>query len=187
MQPDKFTIKSQEALQAAQSLADQRRNPQTTPEHLLGVLLEQDAGVVAPVLRKLGVDPAAVRQALGPALDALPQLSGAGPAEPAGGSSELVQVFRTAETEMRELEDEYVSTEHLMLAIAAHPGKAGDALRSLGATREQLLKAINEIRGSHRVTDQSPEEKYQALERFGREMTQAALDGRLDPVIGRDD
>src|SRR5207248_7172527 len=98
MQPDRFTIKSQEALQAAQRLADERRNPQTTPEHLLAVLLEQDAGVVAPVLRKLGVDPGAVRQALGPALDALATLTtGAATPESAGGSSELVQILRDAE------------------------------------------------------------------------------------------
>jgi ATP-dependent Clp protease ATP-binding subunit ClpB len=187
MQPDRFTIKSQEALQAAQRLADERRNPQTTPEHLLAVLLEQDAGVVVPVLRKLGVDPAAVRQALGPALDALPKLSGATNAEPAGGSSELVQVLRTAENEMRDLKDEYVSTEHLMLAIAGHPSKAGDALRSVGATHEDLLKALAEVRGSHRVTDQSPEDKFQALARFGRDLTEAAAQGKLDPVIGRDD
>src|SRR5437764_3568634 len=117
MQPDRFTIKSQEAVQAAQRLADDRRNPQTTPEHLLAVLLEQDGGVVVPVLRKLGADPATVRQALGPALDALPKLSGpSASAEPAGGSSELVQILRTAENEMRELKDEYVSTEHLALA-----------------------------------------------------------------------
>src|ERR1700761_8290756 len=121
MQPDRFTIKSQEAIQAAQRLADERRNPQTTPEHLLGVLLEQEGGIVVPVLRKLGVDPAAVRQTLGPALDALPTLSTSAP-EPAGGSTELTQILRTAETEMRDLGDEYVSTEHLMLAIAAHPG-----------------------------------------------------------------
>src|ERR1700716_828745 len=101
MQPDRFTIKSQEALQAAQRLADERRNPQTTPEHLLAVLLEQEGGIVVPVLRKLGVDPAAVRQTLGPALDGLPTLSGTGSAEPAGGSGELVQIMRTAETEMR--------------------------------------------------------------------------------------
>src|SRR5438270_11700503 len=138
MQPDRFTIKSQEALQAAQGLADQRRNPQTTPEHLLAVLLEQEGGVVVPVLRKLGVDPAAGRQRLGVALDALPKVSGGATAEPAGGSSELVQILRTAENEMRELKDEYVSTEHLLLAIAAHPGKAGDALRSNGANRDEL-------------------------------------------------
>src|SRR5215831_2857609 len=163
MQPDRFTIKSQEALSAAQRLADERRNPQTTPEHLLAVLLEQEGGVVSPVLRKLGADPAVVRQALGPALDALPTLSGAGAsAEPAGGSSELVQVLRAAENEMRELKDEYVSTEHLVLAISAHPGKAGDALRSAGASHDELRKAIAEVRGSHRVTDQNPEDKFQA-------------------------
>src|SRR5438874_5005196 len=187
MQPDRFTIKSQEALQAAGRLADERRNPQTTPEHLLAVLLEQDAGVVAPVLRKLGVDPAAVRQALGPALDALPTLSGAGSAEPAGGSSELTQVLRDAERELRDLKDEYLSTEHLLLALSKHPGRAGDALRSSGASREELLKALEEVRGSHRVTDQNPEDKFQALERFGRDLTEAAAQGKLDPVIGRDD
>src|ERR1700678_1331217 len=111
MQPDRFTIKSQEALQAAQRLADERRNPQTTPEHLLAVLLEQEGGVVAPVLRKLGVEPAAVRQALGPALERLPALTTAGGREePAGGSGELVQILRSAESEMRDLRDEYVST-----------------------------------------------------------------------------
>ncbi|HEY1592142.1 MAG TPA: ATP-dependent chaperone ClpB [Solirubrobacteraceae bacterium] len=188
MQPDRFTIKSQEALQAAQRLADDRRNPQTTPEHLLAVLLEQPEGIVVPVLRKLGVDPAAVRQSLGLALDALPTVSGSQPsAEPAGGSSELVQVLRSAEDEMRELGDEYVSTEHLLLAIAGHPGKAGDALRSAGASKDDLLKALQEVRGSHRVTDQNPEDKFQALERFGRDLTEAAADGKLDPVIGRDD
>jgi len=187
MQPDRFTIKSQEALQAAQRLADERRNPQSTPEHLLVVLLEQPEGIVVPVLRKLGVDPGAVRQALGPALDALPTLSGTTPADPAGGSSELFQVLRAAENEMRELGDDYVSTEHLLLAIAAHGGRAGDALRSAGASREQLLSALGDVRGSHRVTDQSPEEKYQALERFGRDLTEAAAQGKLDPVIGRDD
>ncbi len=188
MQPDRFTIKSQEALQAAQRLADERRNPQTTPEHLLAVLLEQDGGVVAPVLRKLGAEPAAVRQALAPRLDALPKLSG-GPAtaEPAGGSTELVQILRTAESEMRELNDEYVSTEHLLLALAAHPGGAGEALRASGATREALLKALAEVRGSHRVTDDSPEDKFRALEKYGRDLTEAAAQGKLDPVIGRDD
>ena len=187
MQPDRFTIKSQEAIQAAQRLADERRNPQTTPEHLLAVLLEQDGGIVVPVLRKLGVDPAAVRQSLSAALDALPTLSGSAQPDPAGGSSELVQILRTAEGEMRELSDEYVSTEHLVLAIAAHPGKAGDALRSAGASRDELVKALSEVRGSHKVTDQNPEDKFQALERFGRDLTDAASQGKLDPVIGRDD
>ena len=188
MQQDKFTIKSQEALQAAQQLADQRRNPQTMPEHLLAVLLEQEGGVVAPVLRKLGVDPGAVRQALSPRLEALPKLTTAGGREePAGGSSELIQILRAAETEMRELKDEYLSTEHVLLALAAHPGAAGDALRNSGATKDELLKALSEVRGSQRVTDQNPEEKFQALEKYGRDLTEAAAAGKLDPVIGRDD
>jgi ATP-dependent Clp protease ATP-binding subunit ClpB len=189
MHPDRFTIKSQEALQAAQQLAEQRKNPQTMPEHLLAVLLEQDGGIVAPVLSKLGVAPGAVRSATTQALDALPTLTSATGASPAtgGGSSELVQVLQTAENEMRELKDEYVSTEHLLLALAAHPGGAGDALRSGGADREQLLKALEEVRGSHRVSDQNPEEKFQALEKYGRDLTEAAAQGALDPVIGRDD
>jgi len=199
MHTDRFTIKSQEALQAAQQLADERRNPQTTPEHLLAVLLEQgvpagaeplrsSAGIVVPVLRKLGVEPAAVRQSVGAALQALPKLTTeGGREEPAGGSGELVQILRTAEGEMRELNDEYVSTEHLVLALAAHPGPAGEALRANGATREDLIRALQEVRGSHRVTDQNPEDKFQALEKYGRDLTEAAAQGRLDPVIGRDD
>jgi ATP-dependent Clp protease ATP-binding subunit ClpB len=186
MQPDRFTIKSQEALEAAQRLADERSNPQTTPEHLLAVLLEQDDGLVVPILRKLGVEPATVRRALGQALDALPTLTGGPAQEPAGGSSELVQVLRSAEKEMRELGDEYVSTQHVLLAIAAHPGPAGDALRHAGASREALLKALGDL-ATQRVTDQNPEEKFQALERFGRDLTEAAREGKLDPVIGRDD
>jgi ATP-dependent Clp protease ATP-binding subunit ClpB len=186
MQPDRFTIKSQEALEAAQRLADERRNPQTTPEHLLAVLLEQEGGLVVPILRKLGVEPAVVRQAVGQALDALPTLSGGPAAEPVGPSSEIVQILRTAEKEMRELGDEYVSTQHLLLAIADHPGPAGDALRAAGATGEELLKALAEL-GPQRVTDQNPEDKFQALERFGRDLTEAAREGKLDPVIGRDD
>ncbi len=186
MQSDRFTIKSQEALQAAQRLADERHNPQTTPEHLLAILLEQDGGVVAPVLRKLGVDPRVVRQALGPALDTLPTLTSGAQQEPAA-ASELVQILGGAEKEMRELKDEYLSTEHLLLALAEHHGAAGGALREAGATHDALLKALGEVRGSHRVTDQNPEDKFQALERFGRDLTEAASQGKLDPVIGRDD
>jgi ATP-dependent Clp protease ATP-binding subunit ClpB len=188
MHTDRFTIKSQEALSAAQRLADERRNPQTTPEHLLAVLLEQDAGVVAPVLRKLGVEPATVRQTVSAALDALPKLTtSGGREESAGGSGELAQVLRAAEREMRDLKDEYVSTEHIALALATHPGPAGDALRSAGAGHDALLQALSDVRGSHRVTDQNPEEKFQALEKYGRNLTEAAAAGQLDPVIGRDD
>ena len=185
MQADRFTIKSQEAIAAAGQLAERRRNPQVTPEHLLGVLLEQDGGVVVPVLRKLGADTDALRSEVNAALDALPTLTAGG--EAAGPSSELVRVLRAAEEEMRRLKDEYVSTEHLLLALAAHPSRAGDALRAAGASKDALAKAIGEVRGPHRVTDQTPEDKYQALEKFGRDLTAAAEEGKLDPVIGRDD
>jgi ATP-dependent Clp protease ATP-binding subunit ClpB len=188
MQPDRFTIKSQEALQAAQRLADARRNPQTMPEHLLAVLLEQDGGVVVPVLRKLGVDPAAVRQALAPRLDGLPTVSVSSAApDSAGGSNDLTQILRSAEREMRELGDEYVSAEHLLLALSAAVGATGDALRAAGADHDSLRRALDEVRGSHRVTDQSPEDTFQALEKYGRDLTEAAAAGALDPVIGRDD
>ncbi len=187
MHPDRFTIKSREAIEAAGRLAEQRRNPQTTPEHLLAVLLEQEGGVVAPVLGKLGVAPAAVRQALAPALDALPTLSGTASGEAPGGSSELVQVLRDGETAMRELGDDYLSSEHLVLALAAHPGAAGEALRGTGAGRDPLRRAIDELPGRGRVTDESPEDKFQALERYAHDLTASAAEGRLDPVIGRDD
>ena len=187
MSPDRFTIKSQEALQAAQRLADERRNPQVTPEHLLAVLLEQEGGVVVPVLQKLGAPVAAVRAELNGALDRLPTLSGPG-AQTAAGSNELAAVLREAEREARELKDEYVSAEHLLLALAsAEPAAAADVLRAHGADHEHLLQAVAEVRGPHRVTDQNPEDKFQALEKFGRDLTDAARDGKLDPVIGRDD
>src|SRR4051795_4341372 len=185
MQSDRFTIKSQEAIAAAGSLAERRRNPQVTPEHLLVVLLEQEGGVVAPVINKLGGNLAAVRSEANAALEALPTVSSGG--EAAGPSSELVRVLRDAEGEMRSLKDEYVSTEHLLLALAGHPSKAGDALRAHGATKDLLLQAIQEVRGPHRVTDQGAEDKYQALEKFGRDLTEEAENGKLDPVIGRDD
>jgi len=186
MHADRFTLKSQEALQAAQQLAEQRHNPQTTPEHLLAVLLEQNDGIVAPVLRKLGVDPAAVRVHLTPALEDLPKLATDNP-EPTGGSSDLTDVLKTAEKEMRKLGDEYVSTEHLALALAAHKGPAGDALHNAGATTENLTEALSQIRGSNHVTNQNPEDTVQALEKYGVDLTDAAEEGKLDPVIGRDD
>ncbi|HEX2016678.1 MAG TPA: ATP-dependent chaperone ClpB [Solirubrobacteraceae bacterium] len=186
MQSDRFTIKSQEAIAAAGELAQRQSHPQVTPEHLLSVLLEQDAGVVAPVLAKLGADPTAIRTAVGRALDALPTLSQDG--ETAGASRELVAVLRAAEAQAREMGDDYVSTEHLLLSLAGHGASpAGEALREAGATSERLLQALAEVRGPHRVTDQNPEDRYQALEKFGRDLTRDAEDGRLDPVIGRDD
>ncbi len=184
MQADRFTIKSQEALQAAIGLAASRNQPQVLPEHLLTVLLEQDDSLVPSLLRKVGVNTGALRGEVNAALDALPTLGSA--AEPTT-APELMQVLRAAEHEMRELKDEFISTEHLLISLAGHNSKAGDALRAAGARKDALLEALGELRGSHRVTDQNPEEKVGALEKYGRDLTEAAEQGQLDPVIGRDD
>src|SRR3954463_10266172 len=184
MNADRFTIKSQEALQAAISLAAGRRHSQVAPEHLLAVLLEQEDGMTLPVLRKLGASPDAIRAQVNADLDELPTLSTE--AEPTT-APELMQVIRASESEMRELGDEYISTEHLLLSLAGHGSKAGEALRNHGVTKEARAKARAEGRGSHRVIDQSPEDKVRALEKFGVDLTERAEQGQLDPVIGRDD
>src|SRR5436190_7779345 len=180
MQADRFTVKSQEALAAAQRLAGARRNPEVVPHHLLAALLEQEGGIVVPVLRRAAADPEGVRRRANEALDGLPTVSGEPSAAPALGS-DTIDLLKHADDEARGLGDEYVSTEHLLLALAADPKI--DA----GASRDQLAEAVQEVRGPHRVTDQNPEDKYQALERFGRDLTEAAEQGKLDPVIGRDD
>src|ERR671916_38915 len=146
MNPDRFTIKSQESIAAAGRLAEQRRNPQATPEHLLSVLLEQDGGIVPAVMRKPGGGVEAIRGPLTAALDGLPTMGDGG--EVSGQpSSEMVQVLRASEHEMRELKDEFVSTEHLLLSLSGHNSKAGDALRGAGASKYQLLRAIGDVRG----------------------------------------
>ncbi len=185
MNADRFTVKSQEALQAALSLAARRRNPQALPQHLLDVLLEQEGGIVGPVLRAAGVDDVAVRRSNNASIEALPTLAEGG--EASQPASELLQALQRAESLMAEMNDEYVSTEHLLLALAAQDGAAGDALRSAGATPELLQQAITGVRGPHRVTDQNAEDKYQALEKYGIDLTERAAEGQLDPVIGRDD
>ncbi len=207
MQADRLTIKTQEAYAAALRLAGRRGNPQATPSHLLAVLLESGAtgagagaaaaagggpgpahpGVVAAVLAKLGVPVAAVSSSVNAALDALPTVSGPASPEPTGPSSELVAVLQAAEREAGAMGDEYVSTEHLLLALAQAKDPAGDALRAQGADHDALGRAISEVRGPHRVTDQNPEERYQALRRYGKDLTEIAEQGKLDPVIGRDE
>ena len=180
MQADRFTVKSQEALAAAQRLAGARRNPEVAPPHLLVSLLEQEGGIVVPVLRRAGADPERVRRRANEALDALPTVSGGATGAPALGSG-LIDLLKRADDEARGMGDEYVSTEHLLLALADDPKT--DA----GASRDLLANAVQEVRGPHRVTDQNPEDRYQALEKFGRDLTEAAEQGKLDPVIGRDD
>jgi ATP-dependent Clp protease ATP-binding subunit ClpB len=180
MQPDRFTLKAQEALSAAGRLAAARRNAQIAPHHLLAALLEQDGGIVAPVLRRAGSDPDAVRRRANEALDALATVTGDTTAPPAF-DSRLRELLEQADQQARGMGDEYISTEHLLLALA------GDPQVDAGASRDQLAEAVGQVRGPHRVTDQSPEDRYQALERFGRDLTEAAEHDKLDPVIGRDD
>jgi len=180
VQADRFTVKSQEALAAAQRIASARRNSEVAPAHLLVALLEQEGGIVVPVLRKVGADPQAVRTKANQGLDELPTVTGE--AAPAPSMSAATrELLRRADEEARSFGDEYVSSEHLLLALASDPRV--DA----GASRDQLAAAVSEVRGPHRVTDQNPEDRYQALEKFGRDLTEAAEQGKLDPVIGRDD
>ncbi|GAC1531108.1 MAG: ATP-dependent chaperone ClpB [Thermoleophilaceae bacterium] len=180
MHADRFTVKSQEAFAAAQRIAQGLRNPQVVPHHLLLALLEQEGGIVLPVLQRAGADVEGLRRRANAALDALPKVTGDATAAP-GFDRQVTALLERAENEARSLSDEYVSTEHLLLALADDPKV--DA----GATRDQLEEAVRVVRGPHRVTDQNPEDKYQALEKFGRDLTQAAEQGKLDPVIGRDD
>jgi ATP-dependent Clp protease ATP-binding subunit ClpB len=185
MQPERFTVRAQQAMATAVRLAQARGNPQVKPEHLLAALLEDAQGIAVAILRKLGVDLATIRPPLEDALAALPVIKGA-TAETPPISSELAAVLNTADGDARALGDDYVSTEHLLLAISVHPGSAGEQLRAAGATREQIVASLAEVRGSHHVSDQNPEERYQALERYGRDLTAEAAEGKLDPVIGRD-
>src|SRR4051794_8395159 len=180
MQADRFTVKSQEALAAAQRLAGARRNPEVAALHLLLALLEQDGGIVVPVLQRAGADPERTRRLANEAADSLPTVTGEASATPALGSS-LIDLLKRADDEARGMGDEYVSAEHLLLALAADPQV------DTGASRDQLAAAVQEVRGPHRVTDQHPEDKYQALETYGRDLTALAEQGKLDPVIGRDD
>jgi ATP-dependent Clp protease ATP-binding subunit ClpB len=182
---DRFTIKSQEALQAAISLAAARKHAQATPEHLLAALLAQDDNVLPGVLRKLDVSAATLRADVDAHLDSLPTLANA--EEPAT-APELLGVLRAAEVEMREEEGaEYIAIHHLLLALAGFGGKAGEILRANGVTKERLLLSLPEITGGHRVNSQNAEDQFKALEKFGVDLTERARKSELDPVIGRDE
>jgi ATP-dependent Clp protease ATP-binding subunit ClpB len=186
MNLNRYTEKAQEAVLSAQQLAGRAGNPEVLPEHLLLSLIDQRDGVVPAVLGKMSVDAAALAQAVQFLVDRLPRAQGG--AEP-GLSARLRKVFDAAEQEAGRLKDEFTSTEHLLLAIASEGGRgpAADALKSRGVTKDTILQALTSVRGSQRVTDQNPEGKYQALERYGRDLTDVARKGKLDPVIGRDD
>ena len=181
---DRLTVKAGEAIQQAASGARRRGTPEIEGIHLLDALLQQEEGIVAPVLLKLGVPVPLVRERLTEALDARPRVSGGSDATV---SRDLNRALDEADAQAQLLKDEYVSTEHFLLGLTDEKGDAGRILREVGATRERVLEALASVRGSHRVMDQTPEEKYQALERYSRDLTELARQGRLDPVIGRDE
>ncbi len=185
MRLDKLTVKSQEALQQAQSLAEKRSHQAIDVEHLLFALIGQKEGVVGSLLQKLGVPLGTVAERLQKALDRLPQVTGV--AGQTYITPRLKKVIESAEAEAEALKDEYISTEHLLLAMVQEGGEAGKILQDLGATRDKILNGLVSIRGAQRITDPNPEEKYQALEKYGRDLTDLARKGKLDPVIGRDD
>ncbi len=186
LDPNKFTRKTGEALGAAQGLARERNHAQVAPEHLLAALIGQPEGVVLPVLERVGVSAKVVRDRVDQALAQVPQVYGQ-TAPQAQLSPEAYRVLEAADGERAGLDDDYLSTEHILLAMTDVKGGVGDLLRSLGVTRDAVLDALKNVRGSHRVTSENPEDQYRALERFGRDLTEEARKGKLDPVIGRDE
>src|SRR6201997_4681646 len=183
---DKFTVKAQEAVQRANELAAEHGNPELQPVHLLAALLEDKEGIVPPVLEKIGVGPQAVLSAVYRELEKLPKVSGEA-AQP-GLSNSTNKLLEQAFKEASNFKDEYVSTEHLVLAATQQKqDQAAQILARQGASYDAILKALTTVRGSQRITDQNPEAKYQALERYARDLTEQARRGKLDPVIGRDE
>ena len=186
MRFDRFTIKAQEALETAQNLATDAQSPELGVEHLMLALIRQTDGIVTPILQKLGVDTDGITSAVEAAVQKAPKVQGA--ASEMRIAAALQSVLDAGFKEATALKDEYVSTEHLLIACAeTKQSEVGKILREAGVTKDKVLKALVDIRGTQRVTDQNPEDKYQALTRFGRELTQEAISGKLDPVIGRDD
>src|SRR6186713_2130977 len=186
MNLNQYTEKAQQAILAAQQTAERAGHAEIQPEHLLLALLQQTDGIVPAVLGKMNIEAGKLIPAVQALVDKLPRVQGG--AQP-GLSARLRSVTTAAEQEAERLKDEYTSTEHLFLAIAAEGGRApgSEALKRIGVTKDAIFQALTAVRGSQRVTDQNPEGKYQALERYGRDLTEVARKGKLDPVIGRDD
>src|ERR1700675_2767859 len=185
MRVDKFTQKMQEALQAAQDIASQFNHQEIANEHFLSALLDQSDGITQPLLEKIGVPVDRLRERLASELERRPKVHGA--SVDLRLSNELRSVLDGAEKEMSKLKDEFTSAEHYLLALSGAPGvPAAKVLKDLGVTRDKLMQALQQVRGSQRVTDQNPEGKYQTLEKYGRDLTELARKGKIDPVIGRD-
>src|SRR5438128_354966 len=184
---DRLTIKAQEALAEAQKLAEKAGHQQLDVEHLALALVRQREGLTQSLLNKLGADPAVLARELEQELKKIPQVSGAGATGVADITPRLRDVFSAAEQEAERFKDEYLSTEHLLLAIVDAGGTAAGVFKRQGVSKDRLYAALTAIRGTQRVTDQEPEEKYQALAKYSRDLTDLARKGKLDPVIGRDE
>jgi len=183
--PNKLTVRSRQALQGAQREVSDRNHQAVEPEHVLAALLADPEGVVYPLLHRMGLSPRSVADRVEARLEEIPKVYGV--TQEVRLSEATAQMLEAAADEAEALTDEYVSTEHLLLAMLGDQGRLGSLLRELGLDRDRLLAALAEVRGRQRVTDENPEEKYEALERYGRDLTDLARRGKLDPVIGRDD
>src|SRR5579883_1588628 len=190
MDLNRFTEKSREALQDAQSLAVRLSNQQIDVEHLFAALLRQDGGLAPSLLRKADVSPEVVSRRVEQELERLPKVStptAASDQQQLYITSRLQKLLVKAEDEAKRMKDDFVSVEHLLLAITEDTGASGKICKELGLTRDRLIKALQEVRGNQRVTSANPEATYEALEKYGRDLTRLAAQGKLDPVIGRDE
>src|SRR6266480_481566 len=185
MRIDRYTQKMQEALQAAQDLASQLNDSEITNEHFLSALLDQRDGIARPLLEKIGANVDQLQERLRADLERRPKIHGS--AADLRISNELRTVLDNAEKEMSKLKDEFTSAEHYLLALSGASVPAARLLKDLGVTRDKLMQGLQQVRGSQRVTDQNPEGKYQSLEKYGRDLTELARKGKIDPVIGRDE
>ncbi|MEE9514808.1 MAG: Clp protease N-terminal domain-containing protein, partial [Candidatus Brocadiales bacterium] len=188
MRLDKLTIKAQGAIQDAEQLAQSKGQQQIESVHLLSTLIGQEQGIVGPVLEKLGINKDLLYSKCQEVIERLPQVSGPTTLGQVYISQELNEILNASWEEARRLKDEYLSTEHILMAMSGEKeSSAGRVLSDAGVKKDELLQALKAFRGSHRVTDPNPEEKYEALERYSRDLVQLARSGKLDPVIGRDD
>ncbi len=184
--PNKLTVKSQQALQASIEIAGNYGNSQVEPEHLLAALVQDSEGVVVALLRKVGVNIDQLRLRATSLLEKLPKVSGAAGSQQFA-SNALNKIFDVARNEAEALKDEYISTEHLLLALISDSGQASKLLKEQGVNKNSVLQALKSVRGTQRVTDQNAEDRYQSLEKYGRDLTEMASKGKLDPVIGREE
>ncbi len=187
MRFDKFTYKTQEAIRQAQRIASQHGNQQLDVEHLVYALVEDTEGLVTRILKECGSDLNSIKSEIKKAIEKFPKVYGAQPLEQIYITPRLNQLFEKAEKEAEHLKDEYISVEHLLIALFDVAGPALDAIHKQAITRQKVLDAMRKIRGVHQVTDPNPEEKYEALQKYGKNLTELARKGKLDPVIGRDD